>query len=179
MVSMTESSGSSTKIKGSPTQYSGNEKFGDESEINFTPQQTETILKLARTITSRSEASHASEEDFGDINPFIDTSNPRLNPNDPEFSAQAWAEQIMNLNNRDSNNTSVTCGVSFKDLGAYGYGTESDYQKTVFNILIASGDMIKRMFGNKRKQRKVNILQGFDGLVRAGEMCVVLGRPGR
>lgn len=35
------------------------------------------------------------------------------------------------------------------------------------------------MFGFKKNVRKIQILREFDGLVKSGELLVVLGRPGR
>jgi ATP-binding cassette subfamily G (WHITE) protein 2 (PDR) len=45
------------------------------------------------------------------------------------------------------------------------------------NYPLEVGSLFKRLIG-RRQQTKIQILRDFDGLVRSGEMLVVLGRPG-
>ncbi|ORY70232.1 AtrD, ABC-transporter [Pseudomassariella vexata] len=68
-------------------------------------------------------------------------------------------------------------GVSFRNLCAYGFTSSTDYQATVGSYVLAVVAVLGRMLGWRRR-RKVDILHGFDGLVRSGEMLLVLGRPG-
>ena len=83
----------------------------------------------------------------------MDTTNPQLNPfSDPSRSA----------------------GISFENLGAYGYSRGSDYQPNVLNTVMK----LKSIFSNNKGGR-VEILRNFNGVVKKGETCVVLGRPGR
>ena len=56
----------------------------------------------------------------------------------------------------------------------YGFGTTTDYQKTFSNY---PGSLLGKLFGRQQKSR-VNILQDFEGLVKSGEMLMVLGKPG-
>jgi ATP-binding cassette subfamily G (WHITE) protein 2 (PDR) len=52
----------------------------------------------------------------------------------------------------------------------------ADYQKTVGNVpLFVAQSAMDWAFGRKRK---VQILNQFDGLIKSGEMLVVLGPPG-
>jgi ATP-binding cassette subfamily G (WHITE) protein 2 (PDR) len=53
-----------------------------------------------------------------------------------------------------------------------------DYQKTVANIPLSWISAARGLVQADRK-RKVNILNGVDGVLEAGEMLVVLGPPGR
>lgn len=69
-----------------------------------------------------------------------------------------------------------TAGVSFKGLNVHGFGSDTDYQKSVGNVWLEGPGLFKRLKGDKG--RKINILQSLDGLVEAGEMLVVLGPPG-
>ena len=68
-------------------------------------------------------------------------------------------------------------GVSFQSLGVHGFATPTDYQKTFGNFPLAVLTWLASIIGHSPK-RKVDILRGCDGLVRAGEMLLVLGRPG-
>ncbi|KAF1361209.1 hypothetical protein EJ07DRAFT_164771 [Lizonia empirigonia] len=66
--------------------------------------------------------------------------------------------------------------VVYKNLNVYGSGAALQLQKTVADFLMAPirpGEFIS--FGKKDRKQ---ILHGFDGIIKAGELCVVLGRPG-
>jgi ABC-type multidrug transport system ATPase subunit len=67
--------------------------------------------------------------------------------------------------------------VAFKDISAYGYGSALDCQSTVGNTPLQLFGAIKTLFG--AQQDRIDILRNVDGLVRSGEMLVVLGPPGR
>lgn len=112
-----------------------------------------------------------------DVNPYIDSSDPELDPLSDEFNSRKWIKTVLGLKERFGQTRHITAGVSFKNLAAYGYGGGSQYQKTFSNSLLAIGPMIWQLFGGN-KGEKVQILRHCDGLVRAGETCVVLGRPG-
>lgn len=71
-----------------------------------------------------------------------------------------------------------TAGVAYKNLNVYGFGQATDYQKTVGNITLEVIGMAKRLFGAGKAQ-KIEILRDFEGVVKPGEMLVVLGPPGR
>lgn len=63
----------------------------------------------------------------------------------------------------------MTSGISLTDY--------TDYQKTVGNLALAGLGALRDLIGNRK--RKVQILNGIDGVIEAGEMLVVLGPPGR
>lgn len=63
----------------------------------------------------------------------------------------------------------MTSGISLTDY--------TDYQKTVGNLALAGLGALRDLIGNRK--RKVQILNGIDGVLEAGEMLVVLGPPGR
>lgn len=53
----------------------------------------------------------------------------------------------------------------------------TDYQKTIANMPLAFAGAIKSTISGSK--RKVQILNGIDGVLETGEMLVVLGPPGR
>jgi ATP-binding cassette subfamily G (WHITE) protein 2 (PDR) len=64
--------------------------------------------------------------------------------------------------------------VVYKNLDVFGSGKALQLQKTIGDIVMApfrAGDYFGK---SERKQ----ILHSFDGIIKAGELCVVLGRPG-
>jgi hypothetical protein len=86
---------------------------------------------------------------------------------------------MLNLQARDPEKWKLrTAGFAFNDLNVYGFGSATDYQKSVGNVILEVVGLAKKLLG-VGKQRKIDILQGLDGVVHDGEMLVVLGPPGR
>ena len=67
--------------------------------------------------------------------------------------------------------------LDYRNLTVFGFGTTTDYQKTFANYPVAYLRLLDGLFGC-RKRSKIDILQGFEGIVSSGEMLLVLGRPG-
>lgn len=134
-------------------------------------RREEEVHQLARRLTKQSTYSNL------DANPLEASADSKLNPNAPNFSAKAWAKSLVNLHERDpEKNPMRTAGVAFRNLNVYGFGAATDYQKTVSNIWLQAAGAVRKLFGGQ--QRRIDILQHFDGIVNAGEMLVVLGPPG-
>ncbi|KAH7400176.1 ABC-2 type transporter-domain-containing protein [Cadophora sp. MPI-SDFR-AT-0126] len=100
-----------------------------------------------------------------------------LNPRGPNFSAHAFFSNLAGYVSKDPNNLlHRSAGVSFTELNVSGFGSPTDYQKSVGNVLLGVASLFRRMAGEQKQE--INILRDFDGLVEAGEMLLVLGRPG-
>jgi hypothetical protein len=138
----------------------------------------QTVRNLARQL---SRSSIVSRNDAEPLNPFqSEKTDPQLDPTSDEFNAQEWVKSILAIQSRDPERyPSRTAGVSFTNLNVHGYGSATDYQKTVGNVWLDYFGKFKRLIGVGKKLTKIQILRDFEGLVRAGEMLVVLGRPGR
>ena len=146
--------------------------IGDDGEAAEEVRREEKVHELARELTRKSAF---SETEGG--NPLEAGPDSRLNPNSPNFSAKAWAKALFDLQARTPDqNPMRTAGVAFRNLGAYGFGAESDYQRTVGNVWLRLAGGVRKLLGHRA--RRIDILRGFDGLVEAGEMLVVLGPPG-
>lgn len=65
-------------------------------------------------------------------------------------------------------------GLIFKDLKVSGSGSALNLQKNVGSVLLTPL-RINEFFG---KGSEKTILKSFDGVLKSGEMLVVLGRPG-
>ncbi|CAG9936386.1 unnamed protein product [Clonostachys rosea f. rosea IK726] len=161
----------------------------DDGEHSSTPQSEMTaaneqrddhpdqnVAELIRSF-SMSLVRSASHAQGGTIvNPFL-TSNPAMDPNSPSFDAIEWAKAFLQHSDlHPEKYPRARVGVSCRNLGVHGYGTDTDYQKNVLNILMQGPLIIKQWISHRR--RKIDILQNFDGLFRSGEMILVLGRPG-
>lgn len=100
-----------------------------------------------------------------------------LDPNGDNFNARAWCKTMLQMHTEDKQAHPLrTLGVSFSDLNVHGFGSDTDYQKSVGNVWLEALGLARKALG--QKQRKIQILQNLDGLVEAGEMLVVLGPPG-
>ncbi|RYP73544.1 hypothetical protein DL771_003583 [Monosporascus sp. 5C6A] len=145
---------------------SNDTQVDDDSEL----ERRESIIhSLARRYTSQSQVN-------GGLNPFLDEKEDSpLNPNSPNFSARSWAKAFVDLRSRTGHGFR-SAGVAFQNLNVYGFGEATDYQKSVGNILLEAGSLVRKITG--RGKTKIDILRNFDGLVQKGEMLVVLGPPG-
>lgn len=85
--------------------------------------------------------------------------------------------RMTNEFTRPLDNKKHGAGIAFRNLNVYGFGTTTDYQKTVANYPLAYLSLLGALFGRIRKSR-IDILQNFEGLVSSGEMLLVLGKPG-
>lgn len=133
------------------------------------------IMKLARRLTAESTR---SRHDGMPPNPFTTSCDPSLDPNSPKFNARHWARTILHWSSQDPDRfPQRTAGVSFRSLGVHGYGRSTAYQKDFLNAILQVGDIVSGLVNSRN--RKLQILKDHDGLLRSGEMLLVLGRPGR
>ncbi|KAH7155772.1 ABC-2 type transporter-domain-containing protein [Dactylonectria estremocensis] len=127
------------------------------------------ILELARRLTTQSHAAP------GTLFPL--PSDGPLNPNSPDFNARKWAKAFYELRTDTSEgNPPRTTGVAFKNLNVHGFGTDTDFQKSVGNIFLETGTMLKKLL--YESQKRVDILRDVEGVLHSGEMLAVLGPPG-
>lgn len=112
-------------------------------------------------------------------NPFEGSDDPLLDPNSGQFSQRAWIKTLIGIASRDPEQyPQRTAGVSYKTLSVHGFGQPTEYQKTFGNYPLSISSLINKFRGEMGKT-KIQILQNLDGLIKSGEMLVVLGRPGR
>ncbi|KAH9885153.1 ATP-binding cassette transporter [Xylariomycetidae sp. FL2044] len=114
-----------------------------------------------------SDGEEGSQSLFGGTNK-VESS---LDPTSGQFNARAWADNFANVAFERSYDFR-RMGLCFQDLDVFGYGTPADFQKDVTNVWLALPGVLAR------RRTPLSILQQFDGLIRPGEMCVVLGPPG-
>jgi ATP-binding cassette subfamily G (WHITE) protein 2 (PDR) len=135
----------------------------------------DAVLDLARAVTYQS----LKDSNGQYVNPFLGSAdNPSLDPHSGKFNAYAWTKALLAVESRDPElYPKRTAGVAYSDLSVHGFGQPTDYQKTFGNYPLEAGSLLRGLIG-KKQQTKIQILRNFDGLVRSGEMLVVLGRPG-
>ncbi|GAA5999769.1 hypothetical protein JCM10207_005901 [Rhodosporidiobolus poonsookiae] len=132
----------------------------------------EETTQLARTLSRRSERGVESND------PLRPEEGSRFDPWGDNFDAAAWSKAVWDLSANDPHyGPHRTAGLAFDNLSAYGYGTDADYQSTVGNMPGKAFNMVKGLV-SRQKGRKVQILEGVDGILEPGDMLVVLGPPG-
>jgi hypothetical protein len=144
----------------------------DDSDAVEQERRNSIVQALARKYTSQS---HAGLEGG---NPFAvaseDEASP-LNPNGPNFNARVWAKTVVGMVAGEGHQLRSS-GVAFQNLNVHGFGSATDYQKDVVNVWLEVLGAARKLAG--QKEHRIDILRDFDGLVRKGEMLVVLGPPG-
>lgn len=143
--------------------------------LELTHETEDRIQELARVFSGMSKNPSGSNATI--VNPFDDHKISALDPFSKDFDAEEWAKHFFHVLGSDPERyPQRTTGVSYRDVAVFGFGSDTDYQKDVVNVLFHAVNLIKESF---RPKRRVPILTEFDGLIKSGEMCVVLGRPGR
>lgn len=142
------------------------EEIGNEEVVEA------EVTRLAKQLTRESTRLVDAENTFLEVK-----DESTLNPHSPNFKARNWMKNLLALTSRDPERyPQRRAGISFRNLSVHGYGSPTDYQKDVFNSVLQIGGLFRMMTGSGKQ--KIQILRDFDGLVKSGEMLVVLGRPG-
>jgi ATP-binding cassette subfamily G (WHITE) protein 2 (PDR) len=130
---------------------------------------------LSRPGTRQSGGAGDINSDSGD---FLIEKGTELDPFSENFNVKAWTRKIVGVTSRDPQlHPKRTAGVAFRNLQVHGFGSDTGFQQTVGNAPYAGFGTIRELVGGKK--RKVDILKGFDAVLDAGDMLVVLGPPGR
>ena len=154
-----------------------------EASDNPVNNRTENVNEAIKrfSVLSSQFTIRSTTDPTGD-NPFDSNNDPKLDPTSSEFNGRAWLKTFLRLIQNERLNAQDRfpdrrAGIAFRNLSAYGFGSATDYQKTVGNVPLEIVGFAKRLFGLE-KPRQIDILRHFDGVVESGEMCLVLGLPG-
>lgn len=93
-----------------------------------------------------------------------------MDSNNADAAFQDWLQ-------RQQMTKRLQLGVSFRNLECHGFTSLATCQHTVLSYAMVLPRLIVA-FLSKQSSRRVQILRNIDGLVNAGEMLLVLGRPG-
>jgi ATP-binding cassette subfamily G (WHITE) protein 2 (PDR) len=164
-------------------EYSGEEEIEDlpaAKRINSTYidhydraelQRIATSMSIARPSESRAEESFRILSNIA----TIPENDPALNPQSPSFDLTLWLKTFMRYFMAEGH-ANRTTGVIFKDLSVSGSGSALQLQNTIASMLLAPL-RIGEFFSFGKKEHK-QILRSFNGVLKSGELLVVLGRPG-
>ena len=105
---------------------------------------------------------------------FFKVEASQLIPGTSDSYYQQWIRKAFQ---DPANSRKSDIGVAYRSLNVYGFGTPTDYQKTFANYPLAYFNRVLMLFRPQQRTR-LDILRDVEGLVKSGEMLVVLGRPG-
>ncbi|KAF5012146.1 hypothetical protein FDECE_1795 [Fusarium decemcellulare] len=146
----------------------------DDGEMDEMERRHSIVRDLARQYTRSSIGNFQ-----GDQAALFNANDPDspVNPSSEKFNARAWAKAVAKTMSEHGSGFRQS-GLCFQDMNVFGYGAETDYQKDVGNVWLEIPSMIRNLTSGNGGKRRIDILRGFDGVVKAGEMLVVLGPPG-
>ena len=150
------------------------ESSSDDGDMDEMEHRHSIVRDLARTYTQTSHANFQGSS--ADLFAADDLDSP-VNPASEKFNARAWARAVSATMSEQGAGYRKS-GICFQNANVFGYGAETDYQKDVGNVWLEVPNLIRKLTSSSSGQRRIDILRGFDGVVRAGEMLVVLGPPG-
>ena len=164
-----ESHMSGTKESSSQSTGTDSDDFLDKEHAN------QTVTHLARQLSKVADSVKSAGGSYH--NPFTGTDEPELDPLSGSFKPERWVKTLIGVQSRDPERyPQRVAGVAYKNLNVSGFGSPLDYQKTFGNYPLEAASIFNTITG--RGKRKIQILRDFEGLVKSGEMLVVLGRPG-
>ncbi|KAJ5313463.1 uncharacterized protein N7443_000347 [Penicillium atrosanguineum] len=146
------------------------DEVGNTSSPSAEKREAE-VHQLARHLTEQKIYSNTGKS------PFAAEAGSALDPNGEKFNARAWCKAMLQMQIEDKQAHPLrTLGAAFNNLNVHGFGSDTDYQKSVGNVWLEALGLARKVLG--QEEHKIHILQDLEGLVEAGEMLVVLGPPG-
>ncbi|KAI5918408.1 ABC-2 type transporter-domain-containing protein [Camillea tinctor] len=95
-----------------------------------------------------------------------------------QFNILHWL-QVFTRNFNDQGYKGLRTGVAFKSLTVSGAAEPLQLQNTVGDAILGlPANIMKLLSPGEDRMAPKKILHGFNGLVRSGELLIVLGRPG-
>lgn len=155
----------------------------DDSEEPIQRQDTETMIgregrtELVRIATalSRRRSSVAVHPHPSNTLGAIDEYDTVYDPEHHNFDLSKWLHRFIGQL-QEQGLTARRTGVTYRNLDVFGSGSALQLQQTVGSVLMAPA-RLGEFFSFGKKEPK-HILHGFEGLLKEGELLVVLGRPG-
>jgi hypothetical protein len=140
--------------------------------------QVDFVLRALIADKNRNASVENMEKDHASIAP-----DKGLEHNPGQDPTSTAVEEYLNLvegsqhlsaaENGDAENKAAV----FKDVNVWGVDAGLTYQESIGSGITFPARFFYTLLSQKKSPRKV-ILHGVDGIVREGEMLLVLGRPG-
>ncbi|RAL10497.1 ATP-binding cassette transporter [Aspergillus homomorphus CBS 101889] len=107
----------------------------------------------------------------------LEMGDPVLDPTSGQFDHNKWVRKLLRLLDKEGIPRPPSTGIVFQNLNVSGSGSALQYQSSVPSLLLAPLRP-QEYLGFLRHSPEKHILRDFDGLLRSGELLIVLGRPG-
>ncbi|KAE8309870.1 ABC-2 type transporter-domain-containing protein [Aspergillus transmontanensis] len=157
-------------------------KFDDASVFeSINPENRAELTRIASNFPSQRRATGSQESEARlqrkDTLEDIGLDHPSLDPTSDQFDQYKWTRMRLKLMDKEGIPRPPSTGVVFQNLNVSGSGSALQYQSTVGSILLEPFRPSGWLSFAKKSPEK-HILRNFDGLLKSGEMLIVLGRPG-
>jgi ATP-binding cassette, subfamily G (WHITE), member 2, PDR len=151
------------------------EKTADDPQPDVLEKTESTANVHSTSDTSSASFETPSEGALHDLVPHL-SRRGTVNPDSPHFSVDKYIRTLL-ARAQEQGIKRRNAGVVFRSLVVLGYGSEFTHQNTVGTV--ATGIMrLPQAIRSKRHPPMKTILYTMDGVVREGEMLLVLGKPG-
>ncbi|KAL4802779.1 ABC-2 type transporter-domain-containing protein [Aspergillus unguis] len=145
------------------------------SSIDEAREANEALQRESETVTRI--ASSQLGRRLSSLSALDEKSDPRLDPKKDEFDYQLWSQQALRAMVR-SGFSPPSQGLLFSNLRVSGAGAAIQYQETLASMFTIPFRKAVELLSHSGSHQKRSILKGFDGLLKSGELVLVLGRPG-
>ncbi|KAL4916188.1 ABC-2 type transporter-domain-containing protein [Aspergillus aurantiobrunneus] len=149
-------------------------RFFDEINPEGRAELTHIASNFPRRLTRTSSIGGKGIERMDTVDEMA-MEDPAFDPTNEKFDHYKWTRKMMKLIDKEGLPRPPSMGISFQNLNVSGSGSALQYQDTVASIFSAPLRLNELLF--KRSPER-HILHNFNGLVRSGELLIVLGRPG-
>ncbi|KAL2812679.1 ATP-binding cassette transporter [Aspergillus cavernicola] len=136
---------------------------------------TENLKRIATNQSKKSQPAHRPATNQTQPGSPIPENDPTLDPQGPDFNVEQWLRMVM-AEVDEKGLSGPRGGILFKDLTVSGSGAALQLQGTVGSVLSAPlriPELLRQRHSPSRR-----ILNSFNGLMKSGELLLVLGRPG-
>ncbi len=158
-------------IKSSPSRVRGPRRQSRASIVE--DRELDTLTRIATDLQSRG----VSLGDFPAVTSHDDIADPRLDPTSKQFDHYRWAQAAL-LSATRAGISVQEQGVAFSGLAVSGSGSSLRFQETVLSSFAVPFRALARLVPGRSPLIRRRILHSFDGLLKGGELLLVLGRPG-
>lgn len=138
------------------------------------PEDAQELRRIA-TVFSQASGAGGQPAELSQGISFNNASDESLNPQSKNFDPAKWVQNVVRQTEGRGIRPART-GIMFKDLTVSGTGDAVQLQQTMGSVM--AGPLRPGEFFHLGKKAPKRILNKFDGVLRHGELLIVLGRPG-
>ncbi|CAL5870648.1 uncharacterized protein PFLUO_LOCUS4888 [Penicillium psychrofluorescens] len=173
---------SSHDHRGSQSSSVATSENDDDEQVfeHFGPEDRAELTRLASNFpkhTATDSGVAGIDIERKDTLEGLELGDPVLDPTSDQFDHYKWARMMLKLMDREGVPMRKSTGVVFQNLNISGTGSALQYQNNVASLFMAPFRPQEYLACGSRVPQK-QILREFDGVLKSGELLIVLGRPG-